>query len=325
MTGEQRAGRRAPSYTTSLLSGALSGLSVDLLFYPIDTLKTRLQSSKGFLQAGGFSGIYRGIGSVAVGSAPGAACFFVVYESMKPVIRQSQLFGPSHGSSSQAGGHMLAASTAEVAACLIRVPTEVIKSRQQTSTYGSKATTLQAFQAVWRETGLRGYYRGFAGTIGREVRAVECDPTPQRGSKAERACADTRLAQIPFTCIQFPLYEYLKLSIAQSSRNANGHTTKAIPTWQAGLAGSVAGAIAAGLTTPLDVVKTRIMLDRHAPEGGVNTRILPTLRHIFVNEGVRALFSGFVPRTLWIGLGGFVFLGTFEAGVSLLEGGRPPA
>jgi hypothetical protein len=162
--------RAAPSYTTSLLSGALSGLSVDLLFYPIDTLKTRLQSSKGFLQSGGFSGIYRGIGSVAVGSAPGAACFFVVYESIKPVIRdalgEKSILG-------QAGGHMIAASTAEIAACLIRVPTEVIKSRQQTSSYGTKSTTLQAFKAVFAESGLRGYYRGFAGTISREVRRVQ--------------------------------------------------------------------------------------------------------------------------------------------------------
>ena len=174
MSGENGKGRRAPSYTTSLLSGALSGLSVDLLFYPIDTLKTRLQSSKGFLQSGGFSGIYRGIGSVAVGSAPGAACFFVVYESMKPVINQYEIFG-ENGRVGKAGGHMVAASTAEIAACLIRVPTEVIKSRQQTSTYGTKTTTLQAFKAGWAETGLRGYYRGFAGTIGREVRHLMRD------------------------------------------------------------------------------------------------------------------------------------------------------
>ncbi|UZJ53202.1 hypothetical protein CBS101457_002522 [Exobasidium rhododendri] len=293
MSDSNGRGRRAPSYSTSLLSGALSGLSVDLLFYPIDTLKTRLQSSKGFIQSGGFSGIYRGIGSVAVGSAPGAACFFVVYESMKPMILQYKIFGDD-GRIGKAGGHMLAASTAEIAACLIRVPTEVIKSRQQTSSYGSKASTLQAFKAVWAEAGIRGYYRGFAGTIGREI---------------------------PFTCIQFPLYEYFKTYIGMRSSNTTGKA-HSIPTWQAGFAGSAAGAIAAGLTTPLDVVKTRIMLDRYSPQGDVNRKIIPTLRHIFVNEGLRTLFSGFIPRTLWIGLGGFVFLGTFEAGIQVLEGGR---
>lgn len=41
------------------------------MFYPLDTLKTRLQSPQGFVAAGAFKGVYRGIGSVAVGSAPG--------------------------------------------------------------------------------------------------------------------------------------------------------------------------------------------------------------------------------------------------------------
>lgn len=43
---------------------------MDLLFFPIDTLKTRLQSSQGLRRAGGLSGVYKGVGSVIVGSAP---------------------------------------------------------------------------------------------------------------------------------------------------------------------------------------------------------------------------------------------------------------
>jgi hypothetical protein len=49
----------------------MAGTSVDILFFPIDTVKTRLQAKEGFWKSGGFSGIYRGIGSVVVGSAPG--------------------------------------------------------------------------------------------------------------------------------------------------------------------------------------------------------------------------------------------------------------
>lgn len=52
-------------------AGGLAGTSVDLLFFPIDTIKTRLQSAQGFSHAGGFKGIYKGVGSVVVGSAPG--------------------------------------------------------------------------------------------------------------------------------------------------------------------------------------------------------------------------------------------------------------
>jgi len=54
-----------------LQSGSLAGFSVDVVLYPLDTIKTRLQSSGGFRHSGGFRGIYRGLGSVAVGSVPG--------------------------------------------------------------------------------------------------------------------------------------------------------------------------------------------------------------------------------------------------------------
>lgn len=51
----------------------------------------------------------------------------------------------------------------------------------------------------------------------------------------------------------------------------------------------------------------------------VDTRILSTLRAILAQGGPRALFAGVVPRTLWIGLGGAVFLGTFDATAKMIE------
>ena len=52
----------SPSMHTALISGGLAGMSVDICLFPLDTLKTRLQSSQGFAAAGGFKNIYRGIG-----------------------------------------------------------------------------------------------------------------------------------------------------------------------------------------------------------------------------------------------------------------------
>lgn len=72
-----------------LLGGASAGIAVDLSLYPLDTLKTRLQSQQGFKAAGGFHGLYRGMGSVAMGSAPGAASFFVVYQKIKSLFPKS--------------------------------------------------------------------------------------------------------------------------------------------------------------------------------------------------------------------------------------------
>ena len=68
------------SFATALVAGGFAGTSVDVALFPIDTLKTRMQSPQGFVKAGGFRGVYNGIGAAAAGSAPGAALFFSSYE-----------------------------------------------------------------------------------------------------------------------------------------------------------------------------------------------------------------------------------------------------
>lgn len=62
---------RLSLFTSSLLAGGLAGTAVDCLFFPLDSFKTRLQAKQGFWASGGFKGVYRGLGSVVVGSAPG--------------------------------------------------------------------------------------------------------------------------------------------------------------------------------------------------------------------------------------------------------------
>ena len=54
----------------ALVAGGMAGVSVDIALFPLDTMKTRLQSSQGFFKAGGFRGIYNGLGSAAAGSFP---------------------------------------------------------------------------------------------------------------------------------------------------------------------------------------------------------------------------------------------------------------
>lgn len=69
----------------------MAGLSVDLSLFPLDTIKTRLQSSQGFWKAGGLRNIYSGIGSVAVGSSPGCKHFFFFFSNLKSVFFLLQL------------------------------------------------------------------------------------------------------------------------------------------------------------------------------------------------------------------------------------------
>ncbi|TVY59054.1 putative mitochondrial carrier protein [Lachnellula cervina] len=272
-----------PAFTTALLSGALAGTTVDLSLYPLDTLKTRLQSSSGFLASGGFSGIYRGVGSAIIGSAPGAALFFCTYEYSK-----SFLSARRHANQITDGGfmreweapveHMLAASLGEVAACAVRVPTEVVKQRAQAGQHASSLLALRAILSQHRGIGVSGVwmemYRGWSVTIMREV---------------------------PFTVIQFPLWESMK----EYRRRKSGKDE--IGALESGLFGSVAGAIAAGFTTPLDVLKTRMMLAKE------KTAVIPLLREILRNNGPGALFSGILPRILWISAGGAIFLGSYQA------------
>ncbi|CAI6254124.1 unnamed protein product [Periconia digitata] len=74
---------------------------------------------------------------------------------------------------------------------------------------------------------------------------------------------------LPFTALQFPMFERLKMAI-RGSRDARGKTTGTI--FESGVITAVsagtAGAVAAVVTTPIDVVKTRIMLA--AAEDAVN-------------------------------------------------------
>ncbi|KAK3902084.1 mitochondrial carrier domain-containing protein [Staphylotrichum tortipilum] len=279
-----------PPFQTALLAGALAGTTVDLSLFPLDTLKTRLQSSAGFFASGGFRGIYRGVGSAVVGSAPGAAFFFCTYEGTKTLLLSHSSANPSAGSS--AIEHMLAASLGEIAACAVRVPTEVVKQRAQAGQHGGSSLRALAHilgernrgggvVGVWREL-----YRGWGITVLREV---------------------------PFTVLQFPLWEALKAwgreRRARTGRGLLGDVSAA----ESALYGSLSGGVAAALTTPLDVLKTRVMLSTRRES------MASIVRGILRENGVRPFFAGIGPRVMWISAGGAIFLGSYQWAVNALE------
>ena len=280
-------------FLTALLAGGMAGTCVDVALFPIDTVKTRLQAPGGFLASGGFRGMYRGIGAAAAGSAPGAALFFSVYEEAKVRIRDWQQQQQQQQRQGGGGGwwwrndspvvvHMAAAGMGEAAACLVRVPTEVVKASMQTNAEGS-ATVITTLRTVLAEGEgvLGGLYRGYGATLMREV---------------------------PFALIQFPLYERLKGLIRDGQ--GGGERREATPV-QAAACGSAGGAVAAALTTPLDVIKTRLMLGRD--RAGVPYRdAADVARRIWTEEGGRIFWSGLQPRVMWISIGGFVFFGAYE-------------
>lgn len=280
-------------------AGALAGTTVDLSLYPIDTLKTRLQSSAGFQQSGGLRGIYRGVGSALVGSAPGAALFFVSYESIKSCFRHRRdAVVPTQASNvrnnwSEPVEHMVAASVGEVAACAVRVPTEVVKQRAQAVQSPSSAAALRSIWALRKPSGVSGGF-GIPG-VWREM---------------YRGWGITVVREVPFTVIQFPLWEGMK----EWRRRTQGKDS--ISGWESGAFGSVAGAVAAGITTPLDVLKTRMMLAKE------RQAMVPLLMDILKVSGPRAFFAGLAPRVLWISAGGAIFLGSYQWAYNILSDTR---
>ncbi|XP_053753454.1 S-adenosylmethionine mitochondrial carrier protein isoform X6 [Panthera pardus] len=186
-----------PGFMASLVAGGIAGVSVDLILYPLDTIKTRLQSPQGFNKAGGFRGIYAGVPSAAIGSFPNAAAFFITYEYVKWFLHtdSSSYLMPVK--------HMLAASAGEVIpfslvqfplweslkalwswrqdhvvdcwqsavcgafaggfAAVVTTPLDVAKTRIMLAKVGSSTASgnvLSALHGVWRTQGLAGLFAG---------------------------------------------------------------------------------------------------------------------------------------------------------------------
>lgn len=89
-------------------------------------------------------------------------------------------------------------------ACVIRVPMEVVKQRMQAQMYQS---SMQVVQVTLRQEGFRGLYRGYTSTVIREV---------------------------PFSIIQFPLWELFK-------KWWSHHQGRLVDSWQSSLCGALAG------------------------------------------------------------------------------------
>ncbi|XP_021367536.1 S-adenosylmethionine mitochondrial carrier protein-like [Mizuhopecten yessoensis] len=256
------------NFKAALLAGASAGVSVDLSLFPLDTVKTRLQSPQGFWKAGGFRGIYSGLLPVVIGSAPTAALFFCTYELTKTVIQNSL------GENWATASHMMGASLGEVSACFLRVPVEVVKQRAQAN---SNLTSRSILVSVLKQEGFLGLYRGYFSTVIREM---------------------------PFSFIQFPIWEHLKM-------RWSSYQGKPVDPWQSAMCGAVSGCIGAGVTTPLDVAKTRIMLAKTGtPLATGNIHF--ALKTIYAERGPKGLFAGLLPRVMWISIGGAVFLGVYD-------------
>ncbi|KAM3175812.1 hypothetical protein ACTXT7_007794 [Hymenolepis weldensis] len=273
--------------TTALLSGATAGLCVDLAVYPLDTIKTRLQSMAQSVKPTGHLHLFAGLPAVLFGSAPSAALFFCAYEVTKNRTTSEGIF-PWFSS-------MMAACIGELVACVIRVPCETIKQRAQAQPH---LGIVDVFSNSVRSEGLVGLYRGYLSTIFREL---------------------------PFSLIQYPIWEALKRSMQRyNQRRSSGVGNGELSKGQFALCGALAGAFAGACTTPLDVIKTRIMLadtvcafDTHLygnmrQSAYSTSNVFTVMRLIHAESGIRGLFAGLLPRVSLLAIGGSIFLGLYD-------------
>jgi hypothetical protein len=71
----------------SLIAGGLAGVVVDIGLFPVDTIKTRIQSEKSSLKVSK-NNIYKGVTSMLLGSFPSAATFFISYDYTNKFLKK---------------------------------------------------------------------------------------------------------------------------------------------------------------------------------------------------------------------------------------------
>jgi len=275
-----------PQYVP-LIAGGFAGMTAEAVLFPLDCLKTRVQSRHGFWKSGGFQGMYRGVGTAVAGSAPASAIFFTTYELTKSSLNPySEGLEMRHHVSIG----VLASVLGELAAGVIRVPVDLMKQRQQA---GQGGTFREIFHGA-RNTQSAIFVASFQASA---------------------------LRDIMHSSLQFPMYECLKTGAA---RWGGFGTSEFLPTSQAAMCGGVAGAVSAVLTTPLDLLRTRLNLRDSVPlvsKQRSRSLLSEEVRHIYSTDGLKGFFRGGACRATWMGLGGFIFLGSFELAKNNLRDG----
>lgn len=120
---------------------------------------------------------------------------------------------------------------------------------------------------------------------------------------------------LPFTALQFPIFEQLR-SWAWKRRQAGGRQndgqTKGLAETGliAGFSAGSAGAVAAFVTTPSDVVKTRMMVMAGRADSVGSWSVV---KMVYRERGARGFFRGGLFRSGWTAIGSSLYLGTYDA------------
>lgn len=258
--------------------GGIAGAFGATIVYPIDLVKTRMQNQRSTVvgqllyknsmdcvrkvfRNEGFLGFYRGLGPQLIGVAPEKAIKLTVNDLIR-----GRAMDPETGRI-KLGWELVAGGTAGGCQVVFTNPLEIVKIRLQVQGEAAKAEGAVAKGAVHivRQLGLVGLYKGAS------------------------ACL---LRDIPFSAIYFPAYSHLKKDIFHE-----GYHGKRLSFLETLTSAAIAGMPAAYLTTPADVVKTRLQVE--ARKGQTHYKgLTDAFVKIYREEGPRALFKGGPARVL---------------------------
>ncbi|CAJ1328498.1 unnamed protein product [Effrenium voratum] len=254
---------------TQIVAGSTAGIFADVITHPVSTIKTRLQIQG---SGGGLHGavVYRGVTHAMMhilkNEGPVA-----LYRGLGAVLvgaapAQGLYFGGYETAKAALGGgqsgvgNFAAGICAQLCGSLAWVPMVA------TAYSGS----FDAFRKILQHEGAIGLYRAF--------------PIHQ-------------VTWAPFNGCYFMVYEKLKeMCIDAGYEDGNDNLE---PVAQVSC-GTTAGVVAALVTNPVDVLKTRLQVARANPDMFPFTNGLGALRHLLQHEGAAALMDGALARVLWL-------------------------
>ncbi|XP_065086606.1 mitoferrin [Ochlerotatus camptorhynchus] len=253
------------SVATNMTAGAIAGVMEHCVMYPLDSVKTRMQSlthmhangtiastMRDMVRTEGLLRPFRGVMAVVAGAGPAHALYFGAYEYSKETIGRF--------SDRDQINYMVSAALATLVHDAISNPADVVKQRLQmyNSPYRS---ILHCARHVYLTEGMRAFYRSYSTQL---------------------------VMNIPYSAIQFPTYEFFqKLFNKDNKYNPPVHM----------LAGGAAGAAASALTTPLDVCKT--LLNTQEDGAGKTTGLIQAAKKIYHTAGFMGFFRGLQARVLY--------------------------
>jgi solute carrier family 25 S-adenosylmethionine transporter 26 len=216
--------------------------------------------------------LYRGVFGAASGAGVIIGTYFAFYSTAKRHLAARVDPVTGEPALSPGAAAFAAGAAAAVGSSVVKVPLAVCIRSVQAGVYPN---VFAAASLITKAAGARGLFTGFVPTV---------------------------LEDVPDMGVKFAVYESLRAAHARLSGGRPPTTAEDL------LIGGTAGAAAAAATTPLDVLKTGMMVS-----AARSPTMAGALASALERGGPRALFAGVGPRALSNGLNSAVFFCFFEA------------